>query len=81
MVKVVGTWWKSRDIEIVEVNGRYIALSGWNGESFLDCWEVTELVDGLGFDILKDGIIARPVYNDELESDDYTEPINYELEG
>lgn len=86
MVRTVGYWWSCRDIEIVEIEGRYIALSDWNGESYLDCWEVKSLVDGIGFDIIKDGIIARPVYSDEelelLESGeiDTIEPINYELE-
>lgn len=81
MVKVVGYWWSCRDIEIVEIGGRYIALSDWNGECYLDCWEVKSIIDGIGFDIVTDGIIVRPIYNDdELESDDYVEPIDYEIE-
>lgn len=43
-MKTLGTWTGSRDIEIVEVEGRPIALSGWNGEQYLQCWEVDEII-------------------------------------
>ncbi|MBD5136922.1 MAG: hypothetical protein HDT39_13295 [Lachnospiraceae bacterium] len=84
MVKTVGRWHACPDIEIVEIEGRYIALFGWNGFAYWNCWEVKEIIDGVGFDIVKDGITARPIYAEEdLESDDfvdYIEPIGYNLE-
>lgn len=70
-MKTLGTWTGSRDIEIVEVEGRPIALSGWNGEQYLQCWEVEEIISGTGFGIKEDGLCVRPVYkqivNDEWE--------------
>jgi hypothetical protein len=48
-MSTLGTWTGSRDIEIVEVEGRPIALSGWNGEQYLQCWEVDEIISGTGF--------------------------------
>ena len=33
---------KDSGLEIIELDGTYIALSGWNGESYTDCFEVDE---------------------------------------
>lgn len=48
-MSTLGTWTGSRDIEIVEVEEKPIALSGWNGEQYLQCWEVDEIISGTGF--------------------------------
>lgn len=48
-MKTLGIQAGHREIEIVEVEGRPIALSGWNGEQYLQCWEVEEIISGTGF--------------------------------
>ena len=38
----------SKDIEVVEIDGRWFALCGWNGESYIHCSETNcdaELLD------------------------------------
>ncbi len=37
--RTLGVWWNDHDVVIVEIDGMAIALDGWNGEFFLDCWE------------------------------------------
>lgn len=33
-------YWMETDIPVIEVAGKYYALNIWNGEEYLDCWEV-----------------------------------------
>lgn len=70
----LGYWWSAPDIEIHEIEGRFIALEGWNGEIYLNCWEVEEMVGDEGFGIRADGIIVRPIYQQCNEGD-------FEIEG
>lgn len=70
----LGYWWNAPDIEIYEIEGRFIALEGWNGEIYLNCWEVEEMVGDEGFGIKADGIIVRPIYQKCNEDD-------FEIEG
>lgn len=64
--------WNNTDIEVVEIDGRWYALNGWNGESYLDCWETDEHTFTMG-----DGKVYKisPVYEqtveDEFEIVDY----------
>lgn len=39
--KNVGHWWADKSIGLIEINGKVYALSGWNGEKYLECWECT----------------------------------------
>jgi len=58
------TWWNDRDIEVIEIEGRFIALNGWNGEEYLDCWEVKEVSNGKAYGIKEDGLKVRPLYKE-----------------
>lgn len=66
--------WNNKEIEVVEINGRWFALCGWNGETYLDCWETDEntfnVEDGKVYEI-------KPMYN-QIEDDDY-EVVNFEI--
>lgn len=65
----VGKWWNDRSIEVWEIGGTQYALSGWNGERYLNCWEV---VDGIESGAKA---VIEPIYNkigeDEFEIVDY----------
>lgn len=32
MIKNLGKWWNDENIDVVEIEGKAIALCGWNGE-------------------------------------------------
>ena len=66
-------WWTG-DIEVVEVEGRFIALDGWNGETYLDCWEVEEIKIDTAYGIKVDGLQVRPVYTENEDGE-------FELKG
>lgn len=69
--------WFAGDIEVVEIEGRFIALDGWNGEKYLDCWEVEEVVGDTAFGVKEDGLEVQPVY-EEVGEDDF-EVTGYEF--
>ena len=72
----LGTWWNNDDIEVYQIEGRPIALYGWNGEEYLDCFEVAEEIGGRLFKLLQGGLSVRPIY--EQRGDDF-EIVGYEL--
>ena len=59
--------WDNKEIEVVEINGRWFALSGWNGEVYLHCWETDEQT----FDIEDDQEYKiKPIYQGIGEPDE-----------
>ena len=65
--KNVGTWWNDSSIPLVEINGDVYALSGWNGEKYLNCWKCT----GEGYmDASKETYEIEPLY-EEVKEDDF----------
>jgi len=61
----VGNFYNNSSIEIHEIEGRKYALHGWNGEFYLDCWEVA---DKYGHDRIDSGVIEiAPIYDFEDE--------------
>lgn len=72
----LGTWWNNDDIEVYQIEGRPIALYGWNGEEYLDCFEVAEEIGGRWFKLLQGGLSVCPIY--EQRGDDF-EIVGYEL--
>lgn len=73
-MKEVGEWWDDRDIKVVEIDGEYLALNGWNGESFVDCFYVKEEWHGRFFELDAEHegtYCADPVYDDLDEIIDY----------
>ena len=73
--KPVGHWSGTADIPIVQIDGRIVALNGWNGESYLDCWEVKELINGVGFEFVneKESLTVTPKCLDMSCRDEYGE--------
>ena len=69
-------WWNDSSIEVVEIEGRMIALDGWNGEKWLDCWEVEEVTGGEAFGVKVDGLKVAHIYDND--GDDF-EIFGYEL--
>ena len=44
--RIVGHWNRNIDAPvIVEIQGRYYALDGWDGDAFRHCWECFSLSD------------------------------------
>lgn len=66
--------WNNSDIEVVEIDGRWFALDGWNGDYYDNCWETDEntfnIEDGECYEI-------KPVYQ-EIDEDEF-EIVNYEI--
>lgn len=45
-LKPIGKWWNDKSIDIFKIEGKNIALNGWNGERYYKCWEVADnLID------------------------------------
>ena len=38
---IIGKWAGS-DIDVVEIDGSFYALNGWNGEKYLHCWKCAD---------------------------------------
>lgn len=73
-MKKLGTWWNDHNIEIYEIEGKRLALYGWNGEEYTECWEVSEdLMDVIS----KEDIRVKPIYKEVAE--DEFEIIDYEI--
>lgn len=73
-VKTLGTWWNDRGIEVVGIEGRAIALHGWNGEHYQDCFEVADCRGGKYFEMITDGLSVEPEY---IENDGDFETVGY----
>lgn len=75
MKKFLGKWWGSSDIDIYEIEGKRLALYGWNGEKYEECFEVTE--DLLNIINKDKKYEVKPIYQ-EMGTDDF-EIIDYEI--
>ena len=73
----MNTWFENKEIEVVEITGKWYALNGWNGEIYTDCWETEEPTYGISCDVLEDNITIKPVYK-EIEEDNF-EITRYEV--
>lgn len=70
-------WYGNSDIEVVEIEGRYIALHGWNGEIYTDCWEVKEVKNSIAYYVKENDLEVKPIYK-ENEYGDF-EIVGYEF--
>lgn len=73
------TW---NGVEVVEIDGRYFALDGWNGEIWGKCWKVipAENLDDVFDDAGgKANIIIRPIYSDTQNDNDGFDIIDYKV--
>lgn len=73
-MKVAGCWWNDKSIEVIEIDGEYLALYGWNGEEYVKCFYVTDEVSGIFYELApgREGdCCAYPVYDGSGEIIDY----------
>lgn len=70
----LGNWWNGRDIEIYKIQGKNIALYGWNSEIYGDCFEVDESLTN----IICENIEVKPIYQ-KVDNEDDWEIINFEI--
>lgn len=64
--KIVGSLWNAPDVEIAEINGKYYALGGWNGEKYGNCWEVK---DKRGYDQVDNNTYEIKPVNNQVGGD------------
>lgn len=66
VAKVVGNLWNDQEIDIVDIDGRFFALYGWDNELWLHCWEVK---DKMGLEAVnKREYAILPIYINEDEN-------------
>lgn len=79
-IRPIDYWWNTiaGTIDIVEIDGKLYALSGWNGEQYLDCWECVDR-----YTAHPDGRIycICPTYRYEAEEIDLDDLIQRDLEN
>jgi|GEM_PF-1989084 len=68
--RVVGKWWEDKTVEIIEKDGIYYGLKGWNGESFADSF-VFYVDDYTQETEIEEGYIITPEYDDDNKLMDY----------
>ena len=59
--------WNNGEIDVVEINGRLFALHGWNGETWLRCWECLDKWTMASEKVFE----VRPVHRFEIEEIDF----------
>ena len=65
-VTPVALWWTGDDIEIYEIDGELVALYGWNGEQWTDCWRCTDRYTAAD----DERLTVRPTYRGQVEACD-----------
>lgn len=62
-------------LEVVEIEGSYYVLDGWNGEVWTNCWEI----DNLGNSLSNETYEIRPIYSGVGEPDKDGDFEQYEI--
>lgn len=44
-------WWLNDDIKIVDTGKRLVALDGWNGMFYANCFEVNDVLDNYAYGV------------------------------
>ena len=65
----VKNYWNNGEIPMVEINARLVALHGWNGETWLRCWECLDKWTAANEKVFE----VRPIHRFEIEE------INFEM--
>lgn len=73
---IVGYWWNDKSIEVAEIDGMNVALNGWNGEVYTDCFFVSGEIDGIFYNNDGDAENVVCIYSYD-EENDYTEITGY----
>lgn len=77
-MKELGYWWSDESIEVVEIDGKAIALYGWNGEEYCRCWECKTNHGNVFFDAVEGHKwCVRPIYEEDADGD--FEIVGYKL--
>lgn len=64
-----GKWWNDIRIDLITKDGKIYALSGWDGESYTDSWQVVDHVKAVGnYDIRP---ICQQIGEDQFEIVDF----------
>lgn len=72
----IGFMQNHRDVEIIKLNdGTYVALDGWNGEIYADCWTCDQ--SGNAIDVNETKFSMKPITEPIKDSDDY-ETVSFE---
>lgn len=65
-MKNLGKFWNDKELSVYEIDGIKIVLNGWNGDKWMNCFELAENE----IDVIKEGIEVRPEYK-ELKNGDF----------
>lgn len=60
-------YWNNGDVPMVQINEKLFALYGWNGETWLRCWECLDKWTAASEKTFE----IRPVYRFEVEEIDF----------
>lgn len=68
-IQIVGRLWNDSTKEIVEIDGAFYVLDGWNGDYYNHCWEV---LDPKGLERVGSSVeyVIEPVYT-QVNNDDF----------
>ena len=72
-MEYLGKWWNDKNIEIYKIGRKNIALYGWNGDIYTECFEVSKNL----MDIKRKNIRVQPIYA-QINEDTF-EVINYKI--
>ena len=67
--------WNDKSIEVVEIEGKWYALNGWNGEFYADCWQTDENTYAIESDKKYE---IKPIYEYDEDYDQY-DIVGYEI--
>ena len=70
--------WSNKNIEVVEIDGRWFALYGWNGEAYYNCWETDENTIAIDSDNKYE---IKPIYQGIGEPDEDGDYDQYDIVG
>ena len=76
-VEAVGALMNDRDYPIIEADGKLLVLSGWDGEDYNRCWEVSGIFNDCGYITESDSVEnyetyyrVRPIF-EPIDDDDF----------
>lgn len=76
----MNTWFADKDIEVVEIEGKWYALNGWNGEDYTECWETEQPTYGTSCEVLsEEHVVIRPILKPYPDDEEQFYVSRYEL--
>lgn len=74
--KIVGRWWNNHCIELIEKDGEFYRLTGWNGYEYAGCWKCLNEFDEAPD---KRKYCLRPVYSEKENENGAFDIIDYQI--